>query len=515
MSLRNATVGTKLMSLNLFFSLVFIAFGGWAWMSMKSMSVDGPTVSQLLSAKDLVADILPPPAYIIESHLLTLEMESMVRSGRSAESLRPLVDRAAKLKAEFISRRDHWRNTLPDGQAKDLLLKEAGPLAEEYFRIRDEQFIPACMTRRIDEASQLAFGPLAQKYGDHRAKIDQLVVVATDIQKDAMTRVENFFSSTMTWMIAAIVLALGANITTGYLITRQIIGTLRSSARSMHVVADQSLGEISRRMRGNASETSHQATLASGAAEQVSANAQTLATALSQFEVSIREISSNATKAAAVARSAVNATERTTQTVSQLGSSSNEIGNVIKVINSIAEQTNLLALNATIEAARAGDAGKGFAVVANEVKELAKQTSVATEDIIRRINAIQSDTTDAIDAIGHVSEIIGQISESQNAIATAVEEQSAMTAEIARNISEVAIGSGEIAKNIASVADAASSTSTATDETVQAASEIDGLAAELLAMVGEVRDEVANSQRGARTVEDVNRNSRPRTGSRS
>ncbi len=148
----------------------------------------------------------------------------------------------------------------------------------------------------------------------------------------------------------------------------------------------------------------------------------------------------------------------TNATVSSLGESSAEIGNVVKVITSIAEQTNLLALNATIEAARAGEAGKGFAVVANEVKELAQETARATEDIARRVEAIQSDTTGAVDAINRISAIIERINDFQTTISSAVEEQTATTAEMSRNVTEASTGAVQIAKNIAGVAQAARDT---------------------------------------------------------
>jgi methyl-accepting chemotaxis protein len=263
------------------------------------------------------------------------------------------------------------------------------------------------------------------------------------------------------------------------------------NAKSLRAVARENLVAVGHQMRCNANETTHQATLASGAAEQVSANAQSLAKAVEEFNTSIREISGNTSNAATVAGLAVEAANRTNTTVTKLGVSSAEIGNVIKVINSIAEQTNLLALNATIEAARAGEAGKGFAVVANEVKELAKQTSEATEDIIRKIAMIQDDTAHAVEAIGQVTGIIRQINESQNAIASAVEEQSAMTGEISRNISEVATGSSEIARNITLVATAADSTSRGTEETLRAANDIEKMADELLNLVGIVSAAVA------------------------
>lgn len=260
---------------------------------------------------------------------------------------------------------------------------------------------------------------------------------------------------------------------------------LRNAATQLTQVSRNDLTCVSKRLRATAEMTTDRASSASTAAEEVSVNAQSLANAVEQLDSSIKEIAGNASTAASVARNAVGAADETSATITRLGDSSAEISGVIKAINSIAEQTNLLALNATIEAARAGEAGKGFAVVANEVKELAKETSKATEDIIGRIGSIQTDTLEAVDAIGRVSEIIGQINESQNAIAGAVEEQTAMTSEISRNISEVAMGSGEIARSVSSVVDAAQDTTAGSDETQVTASDIEAMANDLMKMVGE------------------------------
>ena len=194
--------------------------------------------------------------------------------------------------------------------------------------------------------------------------------------------------------------------------------------------ASQELTAVSQQMASNAEETAAQANVASAAAEQVSMNVATVSTAAEEMGSSIKEIAKNANEAAKVATAAVKVAEKTNTTVAKLGESSVEIGNVIKVITSIAQQTNLLALNATIEAARAGEAGKGFAVVANEVKELAKQTAKATEDISRKIEAIQGDTKGAVEAIAQIGKIINQINDIQNTIASAVEEQTATTGEI-------------------------------------------------------------------------------------
>jgi methyl-accepting chemotaxis protein len=197
------------------------------------------------------------------------------------------------------------------------------------------------------------------------------------------------------------------------------------------------------------------------------------------MSASIREIAQNANEAARVAAGAVTEAEATNATITKLGLSSKEIGDVVKVITSIAEQTNLLALNATIEAARAGEAGKGFAVVANEVKELAQETARATEDIARRVEAIQADTGGAVEAIGRIGTVIGQINDYQLTIASAVEEQTATTNEMSRSVAEAAGGTTEIAANITGVSAAADSTTQALSQTRVAVDELSRMAADL------------------------------------
>ena len=251
--------------------------------------------------------------------------------------------------------------------------------------------------------------------------------------------------------------------------------------------AAEELTAISQQMSGNAEETAAQANVVSAAAEQVSSNVSVVATGSEEMRASIHEISKSANEAARVAKHAVEVATSTNQTIGELGESSSEIGKVIKTITSIAQQTNLLALNATIEAARAGEAGKGFAVVANEVKELAKQTAKATEEIGQKIEAIQTDTKGAVAAIGDITGIINQINDISNSIAGAVEEQSATTNEIGRNVTEAAKGAGDIAKNIAGVASAARETTQAASETQKAAATLSSLASELQSMVARAK----------------------------
>ncbi|MBG0832484.1 methyl-accepting chemotaxis protein [Planomonospora sp. ID67723] len=244
------------------------------------------------------------------------------------------------------------------------------------------------------------------------------------------------------------------------------------------------LSQVSEQIASSAEEASVQSGVVASAAADVSHNVEIVAAGGEEMGSAIREISHSTSEAASVAAEAVAVAESTNAMMAQLETSSAEIGNVVKVITSIAEQTNLLALNATIEAARAGEAGKGFAVVAGEVKDLAQETAKATEDISRRVEAIQADTTAAMEAIGRISEITGRINDHQAAIAAAVEEQTATTGEMNRNVADAATFSNEIAANIAGVAQAAAITTEGVEQSRQAAVELAGMSRSLRELVG-------------------------------
>jgi methyl-accepting chemotaxis protein len=358
-------------------------------------------------------------------------------------------------------------------------------------------------------------------------------VLSAGQEKSASQRSNSVASSarsTSTLVTALVLVLIGAALALGWVLARAIVTGLRKTVNALDRVADgdlsqrlevtgsdevsqagaatnrmlertstalraiganaatlasnsEQLSTLSQSMGSSAQATSTQSGAASAAAEEVSANIQTVATATEEMSASIREIAGSANEAARVATTAVTVAESTNATVAKLGASSAEIGEVIKVITSIAEQTNLLALNATIEAARAGEAGKGFAVVANEVKELAKQTAQATEEIFGKVTAIQGDAANAVAAIGEITTVIAQINDIQTTIASAVEEQTATTNEIGRSVGEAARGASEIAGNVSGVAGAAQETAQGASDTLRAASDLARMAEELTRLV--------------------------------
>ncbi len=257
---------------------------------------------------------------------------------------------------------------------------------------------------------------------------------------------------------------------------------VKDAVSSVHHESDQ-LKANAERMLSNAEESIRLSGAISASADQTSANSQTVAAATEELSASIDEIAKQVSHASTIGIEAEQKTEETIKTISGLSEASNEIGNVVNLINDIAAQTNLLALNATIEAARAGEAGKGFAVVASEVKNLAGQTATATIDIKAQVDNIQSETKNVVTAIQMIQTTVKQLSEISTAIAAAVEEQGNATREISSNVQETSKGAQEVSLSIGSI-------QTSSNDTGEVAKEVSMAAELLVSLANGLGDEV-------------------------
>ena len=353
---------------------------------------------------------------------------------------------------------------------------------------------------------------------------------------------DNTYSSALAIVVVVLVTALLAALAMGLLLSGRIAKPLRGTVKVLERVAG---GDLTPRLKVDGSDEVAQMAAAlnktldhlagsvgsitdsadrlAGTAKQFANNSSTIATATraaakrageaaesvaavtegvgsvaassTQMSSSIDEIARSAQEAAGIAASAVTVADQAVGTIRKLGESSEEIGNVVKLISTIARQTNLLALNAAIEAARAGEAGKGFAVVAGEVKDLASETAEATDEISRRVTAIQSDVADAVAAMGQISEIVDNISSSQTVIAGAVEEQSATTGQMGQTLQQVASGSTTAFQTLNGVVESTNAATQATAEQAEATDRLNSMAEDLRSAVAIFRVEAVTGSR--------------------
>jgi methyl-accepting chemotaxis protein len=520
------SIKSKIMALVGFFAVGTAVLLAGFLVTMDKVRVNGPRYGRIIDAKDIISDILPPPLFVVESYALALQMPE----ASDSSALRALIEKGNRLRAQYEERHRYWtaRESELQPEVKRALMDETHNSALAFFEIRDQKVVPAVLAGKRDEVMPVITGELHRAFEEHQKQVERTVELARVqvelVEKETAALITRTDTLLIGFAVALILIALGFGSAAGKAILaplrssmdvfrafanrnftmrfeadgdmaeiaeavntagssiREALTTIARHAETLSTASDE-LKLVSEQMSANAEETAAQANVVSAASEQVMRSVKTVAVSAEQMNGSIRDIAGNTNQAATVTSDAVRIAENANGAVLRLGDSSTEIGKVIKVINSIAEQTNLLALNATIEAARAGEAGKGFAVVANEVKELAKETAKATQDIARKIETIQTDTGGAVGAIGEIRQAINRVNDIQSTVATAIQQQATTTSEIEKNVNHGARGTEEITANIAGVAQAARSTSSGASDTQRAAGELAKMAAELRKVV--------------------------------
>ncbi|HLP83959.1 MAG TPA: methyl-accepting chemotaxis protein [Phycisphaerales bacterium] len=519
-------------------------FAGTAFTTLEKVRVQGPIYNQIVQGKDLIADILPPPAYIVETH-----MEVLAMSGANDRAeLERISQRCKQLRSDYNTRIDVWAKSLPDGAMKTELLQASQEPAQAYFAALENEFVPALLAENADEAEKVLDTKLKPLFAAHRTAIDNVVKQANEFASSNEAYAASTVSarSMILWSVAS-AMAL-ATIALGWLIARNISKPVLSMSG---VVNDMATGKLNLSTRLDATRRDELGTLASGinnfteklagliastrdASTQVmqssgmlqenaakmadqmesqAARVREIASAMTEMSASAAEVAQQAgeaSKAAEGSRSMATeggktvaatvdgmhaieqAVESGTQCVHTLGKRSEAIGQMIQIINDIADQTNLLALNAAIEAARAGEHGRGFAVVADEVRKLADRTQKATAEISQSISQIQNDTKAAVDAMDkggmQVREGVAKAGKAGNDLERIVSSAGNMTQmvnAIATAAAEQSSTTEEVSRSLEQISTASSETQKAAEESAAGIQQVASKATELKRLIEE------------------------------
>ncbi len=511
--LKKLSLTKKLLIPLVFIITGFVTYGFYSYNILTKLKVNGTLYHKIVLGKDLIADILPPPDYIIESYLTALELKENIHDDKSVKEL---SDRLInKLKREYFERYTFWKTDIfylsEAADLKNEFIKNSYKPVVEFYDVIEKKYLPAINSKNIENATKIFNEELKPLYQEHRISIDKIVSMATNKNANYESYAANTIKKSLLYLIIIFGISALSGVSILLIIIRVIVAHIYKVKASIQQIADQGdltnriqieyqdeigdmgmsintfiqklqnilvsitrhaetvataateLTAISTQIAANAEEMDAQTSslvssteLAttninsiSTAAEEMSSSADSVATAIEEMSSSLNEVSRNCQKELQIATEANTHARNSKEVMDKLGSAAKSIGKVIEVINDIADQTNLLALNATIEAASAGDAGKGFAVVANEVKMLAKQTAQATQEIHRQIAEMQTNTDSAVNTITAVTDVIEEVNIISHTIVSAVEEQSATINEISRNVSGVNTGTREVSKNVA------------------------------------------------------------------
>ena len=537
--MKNMKLSAKLYLLLFSFVAGFMIFGLVAKSTLNTLSINGPMYKEIVCNKDLLADILPPPLYILESYLVVKQACDATKS-----DLKSYKDQYAKLKKDYNERRDYWKKELNDDKLKDMILVKSFQPAEDFFAVVEKEFFPALDAGSNAKAQEIFNTKLTTSYNKHRSAIDEAVKIAT-VASETCEKSAASTISTRTWVlfVIGIIIVIFASILSSVIIKQllsqlggdpsdvlavvrrvasgdvsidvdakqggdeSVLGAMNSMVRNLRQMfteltggvqtissSSTELSAVSRQLSSSAEisssrtqgvaaaaeEMSANMLSVSAAMEQATANVNTVATATEEMTVTIADVAKNSDRARDITGQAVNQADKITEQISALGRAARDIGKVTEVITAISAQTNLLALNATIEAARAGAAGRGFTVVATEIKELAQQTAAATEGIRDKIDNIQLSTAEAVEEIGKISQVIQDVNGIIGTSAVAIEQQATVMLEIATNIAEAAHGMQEVNQNVAQTSGVAEMIARDISETNQAVGEISSGSAQVL-----------------------------------
>jgi methyl-accepting chemotaxis protein len=527
----NLSVKAKLVSLACLASVALLVFGSLALRTLADVRI-GSTKYQVIAENNLLlADVLPPPAYLVETNLVTHQL-LLAAEAKDWTRFYELTNYAKGLRAAYEDRQRYWTDsTVMDSVTRDIVINKSAKPGFEFLDLIDQRFVPALMQGEINNAQALLDGPMKAAYDRHRLAIDEIVsrtgANAVAIEAKAKKQASDYSRILVALLVGTLAIVMLSCVLISKSITRplrklrnrlaevasgngdlttrlddgrsdefgdvassfnkfveQLAGTVDSIREDSAALLHESgtLGAVSKRVSVASTETDAQASVLTDSSAEVARAIDDVSAASKEMRSAIADIAESAHAAAAVAEDAVLAAAEADGIIGSLGSASTEITAVVRTITDVAERTNLLALNATIEAARAGEAGRGFAVVAGEVKELARATAQATGDVAGRINSMRESADSAMTALDRIRTIIDKINHAQTVIAGAVEQQNTTTHAIESSVARAAtaaqaisLGIGQTARASAEASQGAAATNVSAGHVADTAARLRGL----------------------------------------
>ncbi|MET3134108.1 methyl-accepting chemotaxis protein [Oxalobacteraceae bacterium GrIS 1.11] len=507
MKLANLRISTRFMVLIGIFVLGSVVYGAWSFMTLNELKVNGPLYHRIVQSKDLIADILPPPEYILESYLVSMQLAAA--SDKPAQE--KLIARLAALKGEYDTRHDYWTKEKLEDPLGEVLLNQAHGPARTFYALAEKELIPAVRNQDKDGASA-AMARMETAYEAHRKAIDQVVQMSNQRCEADEARAKASIAAATWELLLTLALSLGIGVTVAIMITRSISRPLKEAVSIAQVVAagdlttiievrstdetgqlmqalkdmNDSLVRIVGQVRiGTDTIADASSQVAAGnldlssRTEQQASSLEETASAMEELTSTVRSNANNAGEANQLAATASSVAAQggavVAQVVATMGSinaSSRKIVDIISVIDAIAFQTNILALNAAVEAARAGEQGRGFAVVASEVRSLAQRSASAAKEIKTLIDT-------SVEQVDAGSRLVGQAGSTMNDVVASVQRVGAIIADIASASREQTIGIEHIGQAIAQMDQVTQQNAALVEQAAAAADSMQQQAAEL------------------------------------
>lgn len=477
--LSNFGIRSKLLIIVVLFVVGFMLFFGIAFNTIQTVKIDSDNYRTIILDKDLVADILPPPEYIIESYLTTLELNEEKETSKQAA----LIKKLNVLHSDYLDRHKYWGENLKSAEMREPMLNDSYSAAVEFYDIAFNEYIPAINNGDTAKANKLLNGKMQAAYQKHRTAIDTVVALANEHSKENEASVLGIIKIRFV-ILTSIGIALTLVIVIlSLLISNSITRPINTAIQSLSSGSEQVTSAS-----GQVASSSQQ--LAEGSAEQAS-SLEEISSSLEQMASMTRQNAENANhakKLAAEARAAADegngSTQRMLDAMGLITESSSQTSKIIKTIDEIAFQTNLLALNAAVEAARAGEAGKGFAVVAEEVRNLAQRAGEAARNTASLIEDSVNNSGNGAKIADELAKSLSKILDANTKVGDLVAEIAAASKEQAQGIDQVSTAVGQLDKVTQGNASNAEESSSAAEEMASQAHAMNDTIGDLIGIVG-------------------------------